>query len=55
MIWNAKAPGRNMDALHFDLPEDTISAAWASSGKHPALRRGNALYELGLYRLAGGI
>jgi soluble lytic murein transglycosylase len=37
----------------FDLPEDTDFSGLGSLGSNPLLRRGNALYELGLYRLAG--
>jgi soluble lytic murein transglycosylase len=37
----------------FDLPEDTDFSGLGSLSNHPMLRRGNALYELGLYRLAG--
>jgi soluble lytic murein transglycosylase len=37
----------------FDLPPDTDFSGLGQLANNPALRRGNALYELGLYRLAG--
>jgi soluble lytic murein transglycosylase len=37
----------------FDLPEDTNFSGLGSLAQHPVVRRGNALYELGLYRMAG--
>jgi soluble lytic murein transglycosylase len=37
----------------FDLPEDIDLSGLGGLAHHPAVRRGNALYELGLYRTAG--
>lgn len=36
----------------FELPETTDLNGLADLAHHPAMRRGNALYELGLYRMA---
>jgi len=37
----------------FELPDDTDFSGLGDLVYHPALRRGNAMYELGLYRMAG--
>jgi soluble lytic murein transglycosylase len=37
----------------FELPEDTDFSGLGSLVNSPTMRRGNALYELGLYRMAG--